>query len=136
MKKVLILLICCFLLSGCLQNGFQVSELKPVNGFVHNSATGSIKNVSNSDCVHAKINIIFSNGSINEDGWISIYVPEKGEIKSFEEETVYGATGITNWTDYKIKVKNVECDTTISDCEEDPNDTWCSDTDYEDDEDY
>lgn len=88
--------------------GYQVSELIPNKEIGLSHLKGSIKNVSNNTCKEVKINVKFSNGSIKDNGWITVESPKKGEITSFNE-LFFGGTRIDNIEDYKIKITSIEC---------------------------
>ena len=65
--------------------GYQVSELIPNKEIGLSHLKGSIKNVSNNTCKEVKINVKFSNGSIKDNGWITVESPKKGEKLRFVE---------------------------------------------------
>ena len=138
MKKIVISLICLLCLCGCSNSlGFQVSELKPVNGIIGGAVSGSIKNISNTDCAEISVYVDYKNGAIKDEGFFYIKVPKKGEMVSFEDETLLGASDISNWTDYKLKLNRIECVTTIEECKKDDDcDLYETDEDdYEDEDD-
>lgn len=109
MKKILLIAVCCLCFVGCTKDaGYEVSELIPNTEIGMAHLKGTLKNVSNNDCKMVQINVEFSSGTINEDGWVWIESPKEGESISFNE-ILYGASDIESIENYQIKFKNIEC---------------------------
>ena len=109
MKKIIFVFVFCILLCGCGAK-YQVSELEPTTLSKLEFVKGSIKKIEDHSCDnYIQINFEYRNGTITGDAYIILENIEKDKIVNFEE-IAYGVSDIeTDWSNYKLKFKNVEC---------------------------
>lgn len=90
-------------------NGYEISELSLIEKSYNATPElkGSIQNKSNNTAKKLTIRVEISSGTLKKDCFVIMDSPKVGEIISFEE-TLYGATGITNIENYKVTLKEIE----------------------------
>ncbi len=119
MKKLFLLVVCCLVLfTGCgkkedeidWKKDFQVSNFKwkESGGLIY--AVGDIKNISSKTCKTVYIDLVYKNGSLEENNKFAcaIYDPLNPNTTA-NVECMYIGSSEPNITDSSIEIKDIFC---------------------------